>query len=168
MGFRKTIAIVGCTEETGVEIAIKFSSIDYRLLLISNDIPKLIQLSNRLLEMNPKAEIDKIECVKDGCWEADIIVLAVSSNEEKKIAEMMKEVATQKIVVSILSQESENVDLRYLLPHSRLVSVCNILKPKEISITGNDEDANNEISTIFFKAGFLSFDNEQIESKYHN
>ncbi len=156
MAVKKTIAIVGATEKNGTEMANQFAFTDYRLLLISNDINQLTHLSNNISEKKPKAEIDSIECVKDGCWEADIIILAVPFHEQEKVAEMMKEVATQKIVVTISNEKSEKIDLQHLLPHSRLVKVLNILKAKakEIFIAGNDEEANKEILTIFKKAGY--------------
>ena len=154
MATKKTIAIVGATEKTGTEITNQFACTDYRLLLVSNDMEGLAQLSTNIIESKPKAEIDTIECVKDGCWEADIIILAVASHEEKMVAEMMKEVATQKIVVSLSSLESQNIDLQHLLPYSRLVKVSNILQSKDILISGKDEVANEEVLDIFLNAGY--------------
>ena len=154
MSVKKTIAIVGATEKNGTEITTRFAQTDYRLLLVSNDINKLTQLSKNISENKPKAEIDSIECVKDGCWEADIIILAVPSHEEKIVAEMMKEVATQKIVVSMSCQESQNIELQHLLPYSKLVKISGISQSKDISIEGNDEEANEEISNIFQNAGY--------------
>ena len=112
MSVKKTIAIVGATEKNGTEITNRFAQTDYRLLLVSNDIRQAYTIIKKYTENKPTAEIDSIECVKDGCWEADIIILAVPSHEEKIVAEMMKEVATQKIVVSISCQESQNVELQ--------------------------------------------------------
>ena len=153
MPLKKTIAIVGATGKTGTQIANQLMQSDYRLLLVSNNKEQLDYLLKNITDKNPKAEIDSIECVKDGCWEADIIILAVPSQEEKMVAEMMKEVATQKIVVSIANVESEKVDLPHLLPYSRLVKVFNI-QSKEIFIGGDHEEANQEILAIFKNAGY--------------
>lgn len=154
MAVKKSIAIIGATEKTGAEIASKLAKNDYRLLLVSNNEKDLTQLLNNIKRNKPIAEIDSIACIKGGCWEADIIILAVDSNDAKEIAEKMKEVATQKIVVQILSQQNGNNSLQHLLPYSKIVMVINILKSKEILITGNDEEANKEISNIFHKAGY--------------
>jgi 8-hydroxy-5-deazaflavin:NADPH oxidoreductase len=118
----------------------------------------------------PTAEIDTIECVKDGCWEADIIILVVASHEEKMVAEMMKEVATQKIVVSISGEENEHEELQKILPYSKLVYVSNILESKKIFISGKDKEANEEISIIFLNAGYepvlgSANTNQKIKSK---
>jgi predicted dinucleotide-binding enzyme len=154
MSVKKTIAIVGATEKTGREIASQFMQADYRLLLVSNNKDQLDYLSKSIKDKKPKAEIDSIDCVKDGCWEADIIILTLPFYEEKEAAEMMKEVATQKIVVSISDDENINGTLQQLLPNSRLVKVSGISNAKKIFISGDDEEANEEVSTIFKQAGY--------------
>lgn len=152
MSVKKTIAIVGATEKSGIEITSQFAFTDYRLLLVSNNMIQLTQLLKNIRGKKPTAEIDTIECVKDGCWEADIIVLAVPASNEKEVAEMMKEVATQKMVVSISGEKNEV--LQQILPYSKLVKVSNILQSKEIFISGKDEEANEEILKIFLDAGY--------------
>jgi 8-hydroxy-5-deazaflavin:NADPH oxidoreductase len=149
MAMKKTIAIVGATEKAGAEIAKRFSSIPYRLLLVSNNDEQLSMLFENISKQNPTAEIDTISCVKEGCWEADIIILAVPGCEEKQAAEMMKEVATQKIVV-VLSEAG----VEQLLPYSKIVTVSDISASDEISISGNDEAVNEEIAAIFTQAGY--------------
>jgi len=149
MAVKKTIAIVGATEKAGIEIANEFASEDYRLLLVSDNMEKLSDVTEKLSQKKPAAEIESIECVKDGCWEADIIVLAVAASEEKMVAEMMKEVATQKIVV-VLS----NAGVEQILPYSKIVMVSNISASNEIIISGNDKAVNEEISKIFNQAGY--------------
>ncbi len=148
MAVKKTIAIVGATEEAGAEIAKKFSFAPYRLLLVSNNAESLSQLFDHISKQNPIAEIDTIECVKDGCWEADIIILAVPGCQERHTAEIMKEVATQKIVVALSNTEVEQV-----LPHSKVVSILDI-SANEIIISGNDATVNEEIVKIFNQAGY--------------
>ena len=154
MSVKKTIAIVGATEKTGREIASQFMQADYRLLLVSNNKDQLDYLSKSIKDKKPKAEIDSIDCVKDGCWEADIIILAIPFHEEEMVAEMMKEVATQKIVVSLSDDENTNGTLQQLLPYSRLVKVSGSINSKNIFISGDDEEANEEVSTIFKQAGY--------------
>jgi len=149
MAVKKTIAIVGATEKAGAEIAERFSFMPYRLLLVSNNEEELSELFREISKHNPTAEIDTIGCVKDGCWEADIIILAVAGCEEKHAAEMMKEVATQKIVVAL-----SNAGVEQVLQHSKIVTVTGDLFSNEIFITGNDEAVNEEIVKIFNQAGY--------------
>ena len=150
MPAKKTIAIVGATEKEGAKLACLFAGTGYRLLLVSNNGTALTQLLDNIILNGPTAEIDTIECVKDGCWEADIIILTVSADDENEVAQMMKEVATQKIVVSISGKKSEV--LRQVLPYSKLVKISSVLS-KEIFISGEDEEANDEIAQIFLHAG---------------
>jgi predicted dinucleotide-binding enzyme len=156
MSVKKTIAIVGATEKTGKIIAEKFSSLPYRLLLISNDSNELQKLSQDISGKRPVAEIDTIDCVKDGCWEADIIILAVAHCDENEAVEKMKEVATQKIVAEVSNKNDPAKDLQKMLPYSKLVKVSGDFDSEEVDISGEDEAVNEEISSIFNQAGFHS------------
>lgn len=156
MSVKKTIAIVGATENRGTEFAYKLAGNDYRLLLIANDSEKLSHLSKSIAIEKPDAEVDILECVKDGCWEADVIILAVECNEEKAVAEIIKEVATQKIVVIVSDERNQPEELQHILPYSRLVKVSFSSYPKQMIISGNNDDANEEIAEIFNQAGYYS------------
>lgn len=152
---KKTIAIVGATEKSGKEIVMKLASMPYRLLLISNQITELDRLKNDLFLMHPHAEIEALDCIKDGCWEADIIILAVPHEAIQKVAERIKEVATQKIVVDVFNTEDNSAELKKILPYSKLVGVSVDLS-SEIIISGDDKTVNEEIQQIFILAGFTS------------
>ena len=67
---------------------------------------------------------------------------------------MMKEVATQKIVVSLSKCDIEHQQLQQILPYSKLVNINHVAGSKEIIIAGNDALANKEISDIFLGAGY--------------
>jgi predicted dinucleotide-binding enzyme len=153
MSVKKTIAIVGATEKRGTEIASHLASANYRLLLVSHDMNRLAEVTEKILQAEPVAEIDSLECVKDGCWEADVILFAIACKQEKQVAELMKEVATQKIVVSISDERNTTEELQQLLPYSKIVKVS-MDSSNEITITGNDEEANAEIADIFKNAGY--------------
>lgn len=154
MAVKKTIAIVGATETNGRRIANQFACMPYRLLFISNKIDELEKLANLISKKYPEAEIESLECVKDGCWEADIIIMAVSSEESQKVAELIKEVATQKIVVEISEKEKCLNELRQTLPYSKLVMVSGNFKEKEIVVSGDDGSVTEEIKNIFCQAGY--------------
>lgn len=150
---KKTIAIVGATGKNGKEIIAKFASAPYRLLLISNEANELRELGNNITVMHPGSDIETLDCVKDGCWEADIIILAVPAEKMLEIATKFKEVATQKIVVEISGNENNSTELKKILPYSKLVSVSG-LGLREIIISGEDKAVNEEIKKIFILAGF--------------
>lgn len=162
MATKKTIAIIGATEKNGVEITRQFAGKDYRLLLISKDKKQLSALLKDLSTRQSKADIESIDCVKDGCWEADVIILAVPLCDEKEAAERMREVATQKIVVLVSDNEEELKMLQQILPHSKLVKVYGDFAAKEIFIEGNNQEVNEEISDIFHQADYNITINQQL------
>lgn len=150
---KKTIAIVGATKNPGKAIVKKFASMPYRLLLISNEVSELNNLRSEMSAMHPEAEIEALDCVKDGCWEADIIILAVPAENMKQVAERIKEVATQKIVVEIFTENDIREEVSKILPYSKLVNISQGLQ-SEIIISGDNNTVNEEISMIFKQAGY--------------
>ena len=145
---------MGATEKYGRAIANQFASMPYRLLLISHQPEKLDELTKKITEQYPGAEIESLECVKDGCWEADIIIIAVEAAEEKRVAELMKEVATQKIVVVISQNENECKELEKTLPYSKVVKAYINAETNGIFLSGKSETVNEEILNIFIQAGY--------------
>jgi len=154
MPVKKTIAIVGATEKEGKLLAEKLATSKQHLLLVSDDLEMLSSFKASLTEKIPNADIDSIECVKDGCWEADVILLAVPEKEEKTMGRLMKEVATQKIVATVLQGACEHAELQKLLPYSRLVNIQIDYDSDQIKVSGTHADANKEISNIFIESGF--------------
>ena len=122
---KKTIAIIGAGVEIGAAIADKLSEGNYRLLLVSNEINHKSQIVQNIKQNNLNAEVEIVDCAKEGCWEADIIVLAIPYHELKEVIEKINEVVTQKIVL-IISNENER--LFSLIKPRSYSSYCHILK----------------------------------------
>jgi predicted dinucleotide-binding enzyme len=80
----------------------------------------------------------------------------VKCSEEKAVAGIIKEVATQKIVVIVSDKRNQSEELQHILPYSRLVKVSFGSYLKELIISGNNDDANEEIAEIFNQAGYHS------------
>lgn len=148
MAVKKTIAIIGATGREGSEIALSLSSLPYRLLFVSEDQEKLSHLLESLTAKGHIAELDTINCVKDGCWEADIIFLTVPGCDEKQAARLMKEVATQKIVVAL-----SDTNLGEILPYSKIVTLSDLGSGKA-TISANNPAALLEISALLQQAGY--------------
>ena len=121
MTHKYTVAIIGASGSLGNLIAKDLSEY-YRLLLMDDDQSGLKTLQSELLELNSSNEVDVLDCCKDASWEADIIVIAVSVDKQSEIAIKIKEVATQKVVISISPQIIPELDLQTLLPHSKVIS----------------------------------------------
>lgn len=158
----KTIAIIGATEKPGADLARRLASAgNYRLLLISTNESGLDSLKSELVTESHK-EIETMTCARDASWEADIIIVA-STEEEREVAEKIREVAVGKIVVqfSKLSDGMRNraVALQKLLQDSRVVCVCpaglesDFGSTAEAFIAGNNGNAVETVSSMLKSAG---------------
>ena len=179
MSTKQNIAVIGATGNMGSAISRSLAKGNYRLLLKANDQDKLNQLVNEIKTTNPTAEVEAMVCPKDASWEADIIIAAVPYAAEKEVAEKIREVATQKIVVSIANPLNETYDglvtspgssaaeeLQKLLPHSKVIKAFNttfapdfsnpVIDGKQVDafIAGDDEEALETVSKMVSTAGF--------------
>lgn len=161
MAIRETIAIIGATEKTGIAVANKLAEINGHLLLIPDSSNALIYLYNQIRDDFPDAEIEIMECAREGCWQADIIIFAIPFYKAKEIIKTIQEVATQKIVLSIADMEDdaslpfiEAQELQRLLPYSKVVAACTNPYAQETFIAGDDAEAVKTISQIIKTAGY--------------
>jgi predicted dinucleotide-binding enzyme len=147
MGVRKTIAIIGAAGNTAIVKSLAKGN--NRLLLIGEDNDKLTQLANEIIEAIPAAEIEAMNCVFNGCWEADIIILDVPYAAQKEVAEKIRDVATGKTIISIHNNAEEtqsnknNKGLQELLPYSKIVDItvtANTDETIDVLVTGNDAE----------------------------
>ena len=163
----------------GSAIAKSLSKGNYRLLLKGNDTLKVAKLVEEIYSENSNADIEGVVCPTEASWEADIIILAVPYNIEAEIASSIKEVANQKIVISISNPLNETYnglitsadtsaaeELQKLLPNSKVVKAFNttfaadftspVINDKQVDafIAGNDNDALQTVSEIVATAGF--------------
>jgi len=179
MQTKQTIAIIGATGNMGSAISKSLAKGNYRLLLKSNDKNKLDGLVKEIKSENKKADVESAVCPTDASWEADVIILAVPFEAEKEIAARIKEVANQKIVISIANPLNQTFDglvtapgtsaaeqLQLLLPNSKVVKAFNttfaadfsspVIDGKQVDafIAGNDEEATQTVSEMVATAGF--------------
>jgi 8-hydroxy-5-deazaflavin:NADPH oxidoreductase len=179
MHTKQTIAIIGASGNMGSAIAKSLAKGNYRLLLKDNDSQKLDNLVDEIKTANASTDVEAMACPKNAGWEADIIIVAVPFGAEKEVAEKIKEVANQKIVISIANPLNENFDglvtasntsaaeeLQKLLPNSKIVKAFNttfaadfynpVIDGKQVDafIAGNDEDALKTVSEMVTTVGF--------------
>jgi hypothetical protein len=178
MKTKETIAIIGATGNMGSSIARNLAK-HYRLILMSRNAEELSGLKDSLSTINAKAMIDTNDCMRDGSWEGDIIILACPYEAEKGIAEKIREVATGKIVISISnplnmnysdlvtsSDTSAAEELQKLLPNSKVVKAFNTTfaadftspvidgKIPDACIAANNGNALEVVANIVAAAGF--------------
>lgn len=177
MAHINTIAIIGATGNLGSAIARNLShNRNYRLLLMSDDEPRLVDLKMEL--ENRGAESFAIGCAREASWEADIIIVATPHEEEGAVATKIREVATGKIVISISNpfdatfrelatpNSSAAEELQKLLPYAKIVKTFNTwvaadympsvidINHADAFIAGNNGDAVETVAEIVRTAGF--------------
>jgi 8-hydroxy-5-deazaflavin:NADPH oxidoreductase len=179
MQTKQTIAVIGATGNMGSAISKTLSKGNYRLLLGANNQEKLETLVNEIKSLNASAEVEGINCPVDASWEADIIIAAVPFHAEKEVADKIREVANQKIVISIANPLNETYnglvtdpgtsaaeELQKLLPNSKVVKAFNttfaadfntpVIDGKKVDafIAGDDDEAVKTVSELVSTAGF--------------
>jgi len=176
---KQTIAIIGAGGNMGSAIAKSMAGGNYRPLLFDREPEQAGSLKEDILKVHPKADIELMDCAHDCSWEADIIILAVPHRSEQELADKIRDVATQKIVVSIANPINEDFnrlitdpetsaaeELQQWLPNSRVVKAFNttlaadfdqpVIDGKQVDafIAGDDEDALHTAMELVKTAGF--------------
>lgn len=148
MAVKEAIAIVADNEEKFLDITAKLALDKYMLLLVSKNADKLSSILMKIQKQFPGADVELIDCIKDGCWQADIIILNINEDEQNEVAALIREVATQKIVVSFSENLQAIEKLQKLLPHSKVVKLDGLFSGNT-AITSNDTKATETVSNIF-------------------
>ena len=179
MKTKQTIAVIGASGNMGSAISKGLSKGNYRLLLCSDDEGTVQATLNDIKGSNPSADVEVTGCTAQASWEADIIIAAVPYQAEKEVAEKIKEVANQKIVISIANPLNDNYnglvtssdtsaaeELQKLLPNSKVIKAFNTTfaadfstpvidgKQADAFIAGNDNEALQTVAELVATAGF--------------
>jgi hypothetical protein len=179
MKTKQTIAVIGATGNMGTAISSSLAKGNYRLLLMGEEPVKLDELATKISEENPSADITVVQCPKEAGWEADIIIPAVPYEAQADVAEKIREVANQKIVISIANPlnasynglvtrpgSSAGQELQALLPNSKVVKAFNTTfaadfstpvidgKQADAFIAGDDEEAVQTVTELVKTTGF--------------
>jgi NADPH-dependent F420 reductase len=179
MKTKQTIAVIGATGNMGTAISRSLAKGNYRLLLFADKQDKVQALAQQIRSENASADVERIDCKVQACWEADIIIVAVPYEAEKEVAEKIREMASQKIVISIsnplngtynglvtATDTSAAEELQKLLPNSKVIKAFNTTfaadfltpvidgKQADAFIAGNDEEALQIVSELVTTAGF--------------
>ncbi|TWI83386.1 hypothetical protein IQ13_1497 [Lacibacter cauensis] len=179
MQTKRTIAIIGASGNMGAAIAKALAKGNDRLLLISKEEEKLEVLKAAITNEHPLADVEGMSCAMHGSWEADIIILATPYEAQADIAEKIREVASQKIVISIANplnttydalvtnpNKSAAEELQALLPHSKVVKAFNTTyaanfaqpiidgKQADAFIAGDNEAALETTAELVKTTGF--------------
>lgn len=156
MAVKKTIAIVGATSKAGSALAKKLAFEPFRILIISQDQHRLSELEDAIKTTSPQAEVEKIDCIKEACWEADIIILAVDPVTQRDASEKIKQVATQKIVMHFIDEDISDIlqiqsaeELKAALPYSKIFTVNkNTVIPAGAELAADDRLSTERIFNL--------------------
>ncbi|SHF98171.1 hypothetical protein SAMN05443144_11667 [Fodinibius roseus] len=176
---KQTIAIIGAGGNMGSAFAKSIAEGNYRLLLFDRNPEQLGSLHEEILLDHPKADVELMNCPHESSWEADIIILAVPHGAEKELADKIREVATQKIMISMANPIDEDFsqlitdpdtsaaeELQQWLPNSKVVKAFNttlaadfeqpVINGKQVDafIAGDDEKAIQSVIELVETVGF--------------
>ncbi len=163
-----SIAVFGVNRTYGSVLAKKLAAHPFRILVLSDEIGDCPSL---FLDY-PDADIQVLNCPAQTGWEADIIVINVSAENQLKLFNSIREFVTKKIVLNISEFRKEDsmndeIDIESLLPYSRLINLSFIeskVGQLLFSISGRDRDALEETEAILKQAGFANVPYELSES----
>jgi hypothetical protein len=176
---KKTIAVIGATGNMGSGISYNLAKAGYRILLAGNNKLKLNDLVTKIKDITPGADVEILDCSKEASWEADVIIPAVSYEDQSEVALKIKDVVTGKIVISLSNPLNATYDglvtdpttsaaeeLAKLLPYSKIVKAFNTVfaadfstpqidgKIADVFVAGDDEEAVTSVTELVKDAGF--------------
>ena len=160
MALKETIAFAGITNIAScAAFIIRLAQERYPLLLVSSPDNSMQDLAEQVLSHVPEATVEAMACAKDGCWEADIIVVVGDTSLNEAFLNKIKAVSTQKMVVGVwlgnMSHEEAfpNKDLVELLPHSKVVLVGYHEGAEKVYIDGAHEETVVTVSAMTKQLG---------------
>lgn len=162
---RQTIVIIG-TGSAGRAIATSLAGGNFNMLLCDEEFSKSEALANELRDTVQHCNAEAMLCTFDCAWEADIIVLALNMEEQKRVAAYIKDVVTQKILISIvqgIQQVTTGISfascqceaLQELLPNTKLVNVVfnYSINDEPVFVTGDDLESVDIVFDMLQSAG---------------
>jgi len=151
---KQTIAIIDVERKEGAEIAKKLASANYPLLLFTKNKNCGNDLFNEIKKTVPSANIELMGCEFHASWEADVIIIVLQPGNESEVGEKIKEVATRKVVINIVGDNTMKNELANLLSNSKLVTIkSNFSKEEIVKIESDDEEAIETVSKILKETG---------------
>lgn len=161
MATKETIAVVGLPNKKYNDFVVRLAEAQYRLLLIKKGLNDGSEIFVDELRHSIQGDVEIVECAKNGCWEADIIVLLGEESYERVFIERIKQVSTQKIVVGYATNDHlsetasfEATNLQQLLPNSQVVHVLKSIGAQEVFIAGDHADSNQIVSNKVSAIGY--------------
>lgn len=175
MAIKKTIAIIGAAGKMGSALSQSLAKGPFRLLLFDRNTKKLGLLARKIKTTTGNPDFESTLCPVEASWEADIIIPAVPFAAQQEVVEKIKNVTTQKIVISLYRQDENSHDqkltahgmaqaLQQALPHAKIVEAFTTVcaddfkstgeKELPVVVAGRDEEACQTVAGLVRVAGF--------------
>jgi NADPH-dependent F420 reductase len=179
MNTKQVVAVIGASGNMGSAIAKSLSKGNYRILLHASKTGALQPMVNEIKSNRFSSDVEVVDDDIEACWEADVIVLAIPYAAEKRVAERIRSVVNQKVVISISNPLKDHYDglltqpgisaaeeLQMRLPYAKVVKAFNTVSASDFDqpviqeqrldcfIAGDDEDALKVVYDLVKTAGF--------------
>ncbi len=176
---KKTITIIGANGNMGSNISRNLANGNYQLILAGNNEQKLAEFTTALKNSSNNQDISYTLNNKEAVQKSDIIIPAIWYQNQEQLANEIKEVSTDKIIVSIANPLNETYDglltepttsaaeeLAALLPNAKIVKAFNttfaadfqnqVLHNQTIDsfIAGDDKNAVKQVEELIKTSGF--------------
>ncbi|WP_189602710.1 hypothetical protein [Salinimicrobium marinum] len=159
MAVEETIAVVGLRSDKPSVFVDKIKNQHVRLLVIPAEEGEKVSLNKFFKNNLTNAEIEVLDCARDGCWEADIITFLDPVDPEESLLNRIKEVAVQKPVLFIFEEASAEADakaekLQKKLSNSIILKIKIDDEKERAIISGTDPQSIEQVSEMLNRAGF--------------
>ena len=160
----KSIAIFGATDKFASVLAESVVSDNNRLLLFSDENQEISDLRNEILLKSPSADIELVFCSAEASWQADMIILALSQDQQKLIAGGIENFVTQKTLIAYVDSAQEALNgtlpgsLQDLLPNAHVISIHMAYDQDQqiiFNAGGSNAEALDEAKSLLILAGFI-------------
>lgn len=161
MAVKDTIAFIGVENKTRWLLE-KLAAQNFPIILVAGEEVEKNHFSESFQKEILDAEIEVLDCPKNGCWEADIIAFVGSENFEMNLLLKIEEFATQKIIMFISKLNEEKAtfsvvqlqEIQETLPNSKIVPVLINPEAQKVFVSGEDPAAVEKVNFIFETIGF--------------
>jgi 8-hydroxy-5-deazaflavin:NADPH oxidoreductase len=179
MNTKQVVAVIGASGNMGSAFARSLSRGNYRILLRSSKTNAVQSLLNEIKNNRFSADVEIVDDDIEASWEADVVILAVPYAAEKKVAETIRSVVNQKVIISISNPLNDQFDglltppgisaaeeLQKVLPNAKVIKAFNTVFASDFDqpviqdqrldcfIAGDDEDALEVVYDLVKAAGF--------------
>lgn len=142
-----SISILGAGTDKGQRLLAALSDLDINILLAAHGEEEHAVINDLLTRIKPRAVVEVQQCAREGCWEADIILLFPGMAQMKELSDAIRDVVTQKTVVVF----EEMNGMQEYLPFSKIVKAT--IDDRGFSLESMDEEALLDVEELFQAAG---------------